>query len=170
METINEYTDLIYRLKYICIDDLVRQTILDAEGFKIDYCLSDRNFKYVKKNIVFHFLFLNTLQLLKTHVPGNPFKPALFTSKQLEIDDEVIEAQLKLLKRLLPVPVILSLDDYLTFRGKLGPLKEMNSRVLNFYQNRKVKLKNLKKYFNEKGFNTLANTLSSVVDLKGFYY
>jgi len=170
VEKIIEYTDLLYKLKYVCIDNLIDETVLDVDGFKIEYRLTDKNFKYIKKNIVFHFLFLNVLKLLKNIVTEDSYKPVLFVSCEKIIKDNTLEDQLKLLKKLLPIPVLLSLDQDIIFKGFPGPLKELNSKVLSFYQKRKVKLKDLKKYFDDKGFSALSHTLSSVVDLKGFYY
>ena len=170
MEKIIEYTDPVYKLQYNCIDSVVENTLLDIEGFKIEYCLSEQKFKHVKKNVIFHFLFLNTINYIRELKIQDNFKLSLFISEEIVIKDQEIITQIKALKKLLPIPLLVFVNSNYLFRGNYGPLKEQNNKIMSFYQNRKVKLKELKKHLNDKGFSALSHALSSVVDLKGFYY
>lgn len=173
MEKVAEYSDLIFKLKYFCIDGLIDETILDVKDFKIEYCISDRKFKHVEQDILFHYLFLNVIKLIRNSVIEKGFKPVLYVSKnkaETDVFDVNIALQIKKLKKLLPIPLIIPLDEAEVFYGAYGRIKEVNSKILNFYSKKKVKIKEVKKYLDNKGFNTLSNTLSSIVDLKGFYY
>jgi hypothetical protein len=166
-----EYTDLLFKFKYVCIDGLIDETNLDVEDFKIEYCISDKKFKHVENNILFHYLFLNVIKLARSLDLEIGYKLVLFvTDKKLESKDLNLILQLKNLKKILPIPLLISVNQEEVFVGLYGKMKETNNRVLNFYSKRKVKFKEVKKYLDNKGFNTLSNTLSSMVDLKGFYY
>lgn len=169
MEKITEYKDLLYKISYINISSTIQKSLLDVEDFKLEYNISSKSFKHVESKIIFHFLFLNILKYLRSADKIDSFKISLYTDSKEKLNDVTLK-QLKILKKILPIPIFIALDEQSTFTGLYGGLKELNNKVINFYQKRRVKLKELKKYLDNKGFNTISNTLSSVVDLKGFYY
>jgi len=172
VDKIVEYTDLIFKLKYICIDSLIDETVLDVNDFKLEYCISDKKFKHVERDIIFHYLFLNVIKLIRDLNLESGFKPVIYISKEKfeKILDVSLLLQIKKLKKLLPIPMFVCVEEFEVFYGSDGKMKEINNKSLNFYSKRKVKIREVKKYLDDKGFNTLSNTLSSIVDLKGFYY
>jgi hypothetical protein len=163
------YIDSIYKLKYIDTVEALNKTLLDVEDFKLEYQISPKNFKYIQKNILFHFLFINLISLLREVNLNNEFKPVLYVDEKNIPSSLPLIEQLKKIKKIFPIPFLIGVDTSL-FTGSGGPLKEINRKVMNFYGKRRVELREIKKYLDTKGFNTLSNTLSSVVDLKGFYY
>ena len=171
MNQVIEYTDLLFKFKYVCIDSLIDETNLDVEDFKIEYCISDKKFKHVESNILFHYLFLNVIKLVRSLNLETGYKLVLFvTDKKLDSKNLNLILQLKNLKKILPIPLLISINQEEVFTGLYGKMKEINNKVLNFYSKRKVKFREIKKHLDDKGFNALSNTLSSIVDLKGFYY
>lgn len=163
------FEDVKFKFNYIDLEPTIEKTLLDVEDFKLEYHISNKNFKYVEKNIIFHNLFTNILEIVKYYNQLNGFKPVLYTVENyIKRKPEVLIKQLKVLKKVLPVP-------FFVFKGNItddayGKLKEMNMKSMNFYSNKRVKLKDIKKYLNDNGYSTLANTMSSIVNLKGFYY
>jgi hypothetical protein len=170
VEKILEYTDLLYNIVYINIDDLLIKTLVDVEDFKVDYHISSKNFKHIEGNIVFHYIFTNIINLIKEKKVDICKKTVFYTTKRVKLEETpVLSNQLKAFKKIFPLPIIFNLDESV-FMGPIGSLVELNQKTMNFYGKRKIKLKDIKKYLDDKGFYNLTNTLSSTIDLKGIYY
>jgi hypothetical protein len=173
MESTVFYSDIRSGINYFNIDSVILDALIQTKEFKEEYNISSKNFKHVENKIILHNLFQNILSLLKNNNINTDYKPVLYVSDKMmetnELKSEIVLKQLKLLKKLLPIPVIIPLSDSI-FIGFEGPLKELNYKCLEFFCKRKIKLKELKRYFTEKGYSTLSNALSSTVNLKGLYY
>ena len=167
------YSDLRAGINYFNVDSTIKISVEQVREFKEEYNISSKNFKHVENKILLHNLFENILKLLKNNNTNNSFKPALYVTETMldspEMKSEVVLKQLKILKKLLPIPIIIPFSEAV-FTGLDGPLKEINLKCMEFYSKRKIKLKDLVRYFNEKGYSSLSNTLSSTVNLKGLYY
>jgi hypothetical protein len=168
------YIDNLYKLIYICIDDVIDETVLDVGDFKHEYNISTKNFKFVEDKIYFHHLFLNILKVLRENSLENSYKPVLYISYEKiatkNIKLPIILKQIKVLKSLLPIPLIIPIKTLLFSSKSEGKIKELNLKCSEFYSKRKIKLAKLKKYLDTKGYTTLNNSLSSIVNLKGVYY
>lgn len=170
MEVVFSFTDFRACLNYISIQKSIERTFLEVEDFKNEYCIDNKRFKVVEDKIFLHHLFNNIINLLKEN--HSQYKPVLFVPDTMVGDlkkSVVALKQLKTLKKLLPVPLIIPLSVNI-FTGFDGEMKELNNKCLEFYSNRKIKLQTLKKYFSDKGYTSLSSTLSSTVNLKGLYY
>lgn len=163
------FRDEKFKFNYIDLEKTLDSTLLDIADFKLEYNISSKNFKYVDKNVTFHCLFKNILNSVKYYNKLNGFKPVIYVVDScLKQKPKSLIDQLKVIKRLLPIPFFIIKDKDL--ENSWGLLKELNMKGMDFYSNRKVKIKDLKKYLNDNGYSTLANTMSSIVNLKGFYY
>lgn len=167
------YSDLRSGLNYFNIDNIVKLSISQTSDFKEEYNISSKSFKHVENKILLHNLFENILKLLKSNNINPSFKPVLYITEKMcispEVKEDIVFTQLKILKKLLPIPFIIPLSESV-FSGFDGPIRELNSRCMELFNKRKIKLKELKRYFSEKGYTSLSNTLSSTVNLKGLYY
>ena len=163
------FKDVKFKFNYIDLESTIEKTLLDVEDFKLEYHISNRNFKYVEKNIIFHNLFTNILELVKHYNQLNGFKPVLYTIENyIKQKPEILIKQLKVLKKVLPIPLFVFRENIA--EDPMGKMREMNNKSMDFYTNKRVRLRDIKKYLNNNGYSTLANTMSSTVDLKGFYY
>ena len=171
MAIFHSYTDLKSGLIFISIDGCIERTFLEVEDFKNEYCIESKKFKFVEDKIFLHHLFENVIKLLRKE--SSKYKPVLLVTEEYLTSDLNKSAtalrQLKTIKRLLPVPLIIPLSRHI-FTGLGGDFKELTNKCLSFYQNRKIKLQTVKKYFSDKGYTSLLTTLSSTVNLKGLYY
>lgn len=168
-QTCSFFKDTKFKFNYIDLETTIEKTLLDVEDFKLEYHISTKNFKYVEKNIIFHNLFTNILDLVKYYNQLNGFKPVLYTIESyIKQKPETLIKQLGVLKKVLPMPFFIFKENIKD--DPYGKLREMNVKSMDFYINKRVKLKDIKKYLNSNGYSTLSNTMSSTVDLKGFYY
>lgn len=168
------YSDKIFKLIYLQIDEILDKTFLDVEDFKLEYNISAKNFKYVEDKIFFHNLFVNVLNLIRNNSKETDLKPVLFlTNSYINKETRKIQIalrQLKILKKLLPIPLIIPLKTDVFSAKQPGLLREINHKCSNFYCKRKIRLSEVKKYLDTKGYTTLNSTLSGIVNLKGVYY
>ena len=168
------WNDPKYGLSYHCVDKVMDETLYKVDEFKAEFHISDKNFKYVQDKLFLHYFFDNVMIFLRVNYCSNNFKPVLFLTEtrllQPDLKSESIIKQLKLIKKLLPIPLIIPLSTQLFKAVKTGELKELNERITRFYEKRRVSSKKLKSYFDEKGYNTLSATLSSVVNLRYLLY
>lgn len=171
MEKRVSYSDFKAGLIYLNIEKCIEHTFLEVENFKNEYCIDAKRFKVVEDKIFLHHLFENIIELLRKE--HSTFKPVLYvpeTAFKTGLEKSVVAIkQLKTIKRLLPVPLIVPLSESI-FTGFEGEIKELNNKCLSFYNSRKIKLQTLKRYFSDKGYTSLLTTLSSTVNLKGLYY
>lgn len=160
-------------LIFISLETALSETLWEVDNFKQEYNISTKNFKYVEDKLFLHNIFNNIIKLLKENKDIDRYKPVLFIPElvfnQKQIKTPVILKQLRTLKKLLPIPLIIPLADNI-FLNRDGKLKEINNKCLYFYTQRKIKLKELKRYLKDKGYTSLLETLSSIINLKGFYY
>jgi hypothetical protein len=167
------YSDLRSGLNYHCIDSAIVKALEQADDFKLEYHISDKNFKHVEDKLILHNLFNNILEILRKETVNPSFKRVLYISEDFirtkTMKSPVLIKQLRVLKKILPIPFIVPLSND-AFLGMDGRVKELNSKCLEFYKRKKIKLKELKRYFNDKGYKSLTATLSGTVNLKGLYY
>jgi len=162
-----------YNFVYINLDKDIEKAFDQIEDFKEEFKIASEKLKHVKDKLFLHYMFINILENIKSVGEVSSMKVVLYitphTLKDKKLKDSQILKQLKILKSVLPIPLIIPLEEEI-FNAKNGNLIELNKKCLEFYLKRRVSLKQLKKYFDNKGFTTLTATLSNIVNLKGFYY
>ena len=167
------YRCSVYGFVYLSLDDIVNKSFNQIEDFKEEFCIPETKLKHVKDRLFLHYFFTNIMEYVRSIKIEEGLRVVLYiTEKKLsekEFKDPSILKQLKTLKKLLPLPFIIPLKESL-IKEKAGDMLEINKKCLEFYSKRKVKLKQIKKYFDDKGYTTLTSSLSNIVNLKGFYY
>ena len=126
-----------YGLAYYCVDNVLTDTQFKVDDFKASFHISDKNFKYVHDKLFLHYFFENVMSFLRENTPPGNYKPVLFlTDERLIQDDlksEVVIKQIKLIKKLLPIPFVIPLSKSTLKSKKSGEWKELNEKILNFY-------------------------------------
>jgi hypothetical protein len=170
----SSWNDARYGLAYHCVDNVITTALDRVDDFKAEFHISDKNLKYVQDKLFLHYLFDSIMEFLRKNTTDNTFKPVLFLSEeriqQKDLQSEVIIKQLKLIKKLLPIPLLIPLSAQIFISNREGNLKELNEKIVNFYAKRKVSVRRLKNYFDDKGYSTISDTLSSMVNLKHLFY
>lgn len=150
------YIDCNYLPKkiYISISELVEIDILSKKDYK---------------KLILHYFLSELLQISKNKSCRE--KPVYYlTSHEIRLIDNKKYLQLflevlKKLKQILPLPLIV-IENSSILKEKNGEFKELNEKISNFYVNRKIKTRCLKKTLEVGEYFELIKVFNNVNNLK----
>lgn len=155
-----------HNLIYVDCNDVVDYVYKNLVGLELEIDTLPK--KDLRKLTIHYFL---TYIFKKSKNKDFTEKPVYFlifqTFKNIQSKsfmDSVVYA-FKKLKSLLPVPLVV-IDNYGILKNKNGEYKGLSEKMMNFYINRKIETKKLKKYLKTEEYYELIKVFKDIVNIK----
>jgi len=155
-----------YNLVFLNCNDVVDYILKNLTYLDLNLDLLPK--KDLKKLTLHYFLmFIFKLSKDKEHKEKPVYYLTLDMFKGIDNKNfiESIIFTFKKLKSLLPVPLII-LNDYNILKSKNGEYKGVCEKLVNFYINRKIETKKLKKYLETEEYYELIKVFKDIINIK----
>ena len=142
---------------------------LDSISYSITTLVDiDKLSKTDYKKLILHYFLSELLSLSKRKNYREKPVYCLTTTFLKSLEGRYLDALItviKKLKKILPLPLLI-VEDYKVLTNKNGEYKEVCEKISNFYTNRKIQARALKRYLELEGYYELIKVFNNVNNIK----